>query len=75
MHHENNQKKFSPLVERLMPNATLEEKEIAERNVHNFLEVMYRIYERFEREERFPLPPIEDGLYWKSPNMPPRQDE
>jgi hypothetical protein len=34
MYHENNQEKFSPLVERLMPNATLEEKEIAERKLH-----------------------------------------
>jgi hypothetical protein len=57
------QPEFSPLIERLMPEASIEEKEIAQANLDGFMAVMYRIYQRLEAEGRFPLP--EDGsLTW-----------
>ncbi|MDO8603801.1 MAG: hypothetical protein Q7K40_00060 [bacterium] len=61
------QREFSSLIERLMPKASIKEKEIAQANLNTFMEVMYRIYQRFEAEGRFPLP--EDGSLTKSVDM------
>lgn len=58
---------FSPMVERLLPDAPIEKKIEAQANLDAFMEVMYRIYLRFEEEGRFPLP--EDGSLTKSENM------
>lgn len=55
---------FSPMVEHLLPDAPLEKRVRAQANLDAFMEVMYRIYLRFEEEGRFPLP--EDGSLTKS---------
>lgn len=59
MPHDNPQQ-FSPVVEYLLPDATIEKKIEAQANLDAFMDVMYRIYLRFEEEGRFPLK--EDSL-------------
>jgi hypothetical protein len=42
--------RVSPLVERLLPDATPEERSIAQANLDHFVSVLYRICDRLERE-------------------------
>ena len=46
---------ISPLVRKLLSDASLEEQIRAQENFRGFVEALYRIYERLEREGRFPL--------------------
>lgn len=45
----------SPLIEAHMPNASLEEKLAAQLKLWMFFDALYVVYERMEREGRFPL--------------------
>lgn len=48
--NDNEEPPISPLVERLMPDATAEEKREADENLGRYIEVMYRIYQRRKLE-------------------------
>lgn len=52
MHHDGI---ISPYIKHVMPEASLTAQQEATANLHGFLEVLYRIYLRLEREGRFPL--------------------
>ena len=67
MEQDHAQPEFSPLVELLLPDAPFEEQEAAQVQLDGFMEVMYRIYQRFEAEGRFPLP--EDGSLTRPEDM------
>ena len=46
-----------------MPDATEEEQKRATVNLRRYLAVVYQIYLRFEREGKFPLPPMDDDEF------------
>jgi hypothetical protein len=46
---------ISPLIDKHMPNASLEEKRRAQFQLWRFFDALYAVFERMEREGRFPL--------------------
>lgn len=46
---------IAPLIEEIMPNATVDERHAAQAHLWSLFDAIYAVTERLEREQRFPL--------------------